>query len=77
MRLVAERLGVEVEDPHEATIGGHVVELLGRVPDVGEAVVVDGHSFEVTAVDETRIAELALIGPTGPAGDDGAGNDAD
>jgi len=65
IRLVAERLGVTVEDPHEATIGGHVVELLGRVPDVGEVVEVDGHALEVTAVDDTRIAELALVGPSG------------
>jgi len=63
IRLVAERLGIEVEDPHEATIGGHVVELLGRVPDVGELVEVDGHVMEVTAVDETRVAELVLVGP--------------
>ena len=28
LRLVAERLGVEVDDSHEATIGGYVVELL-------------------------------------------------
>ncbi len=62
IRLVAERLGVEVEDPHEATIGGHVVELLGRVPEVGELVEVDGHVMEVTAVDETRVAELAVVG---------------
>jgi CBS domain containing-hemolysin-like protein len=75
IRLVAERLGVTVEDPHEATIGGHVVELLGRVPDVGEVVEVDGHALEVTDVDETRIAELALIGPSGAAiADDGAGD---
>jgi len=65
IRLVAERLGVEIEDPHEATIGGHVVESLGRVPDVGETVEVDGHLLEVTDVDETRIVELALVGPAG------------
>ncbi len=76
IRLVGERLGVDVADPHEATIGGHVVELLGRVPDVGESVEVDGHAFEVTAVDETRVAELALIGPHRPAGDDTADGDA-
>ncbi len=78
VRLVVERLGVAVEDPHEATIGGHVVELLGRVPDVGELVEVDGHSMEVTAVDETRISELALVGPL-PAGDgdETPANDAD
>jgi CBS domain containing-hemolysin-like protein len=72
VRLVAERLGVAVEDPHEATIGGHVVELLGRVPDVGEVVEVDGHAFEIVAVDETRIAELALAGPSGVAPGDAA-----
>ena len=62
LRLVAERIGVAVDDPHEATIGGHVVELLGRVPAVGETVVVDGHLLEVTGVEETRVAELALVG---------------
>jgi CBS domain containing-hemolysin-like protein len=78
VRLVTERLGVAVEDPHEATIGGHVVELLGRVPDVGEVVEVDGHSFEIVAVEETRIAELALVGPAGVAPADGEGDpDAD
>jgi CBS domain containing-hemolysin-like protein len=65
VRLVAERLGVEVDDPHEATIGGHVVELLGRVPDVGEIVDIDGHAMEITKVEETRIAELTLVGPSG------------
>ncbi|NLT05528.1 MAG: HlyC/CorC family transporter [Solirubrobacterales bacterium] len=69
LRLVAERLGVEVDDPHEATIGGHVVELLGRVPAVGETVVVDGHRLEVTGVDETRVAELALVGESAQAAD--------
>lgn len=74
IRLVAEQLGVAIEDPHEATIGGHVVELLGRVPDVGEVVEVDGHALEVTEVEETRIAELALVGPSDPAEDRDAGD---
>jgi CBS domain containing-hemolysin-like protein len=78
VRLVVERLGVVIEDPHEATIGGHLVELLGRVPDVGELVEVDGHTMEVTAVDDTRIEELALVGPSrGAGGDESSGNDAD
>jgi CBS domain containing-hemolysin-like protein len=33
LRLVAERLGMDVDAPHEATIGGHVAERLGRLPD--------------------------------------------
>jgi CBS domain containing-hemolysin-like protein len=58
IHLVAETLGITFADPDEATIGGHVVELLGRLPDPGEIVDVDGHSVEVVAVEETRISEL-------------------
>ncbi|MEX1142907.1 MAG: hemolysin family protein [Thermoleophilaceae bacterium] len=63
VRLVVERLGVAIADPHEATIGGHVMEVLGRLPDVGERVEVDGHVMEVTAIDGARVSELALVGP--------------
>ena len=42
IRLVAERLGVTIDAPHEATVGGHLTEQLGRVPDPGETVHLDG-----------------------------------
>ncbi len=58
IRLVAKRLGVEIEDPHEATIGGHIIELLGRLPHVGEVVQLNGHAAKITGVDEARITEL-------------------
>jgi CBS domain containing-hemolysin-like protein len=58
LRLVAERLGMEVDAPREATIGGHVVERLGRVPRRSEEVVVDGTHFRVLAVDDARITAL-------------------
>ena len=35
---VEDALGVEIENTGEATIGGHLIELLGRVPEAGEAV---------------------------------------
>jgi CBS domain containing-hemolysin-like protein len=60
IRLVVKRLGVDIPDPHEATIGGHVVELLGRLPQVGEVVQVDGHAAKVTGVDDARITELTF-----------------
>jgi len=69
IRLVEEQLGVAVDDPHEATIGGHVMEMLGRLPRVGEMVDVDGHVMEVTGVDDARVSELRLVGPK--AGTDG------
>jgi CBS domain containing-hemolysin-like protein len=62
LRAVAERLGIAVEGPHEATIGGHVVEELGRVPAVGEHVEIAGVGLEVTGVDDVRITELRTQG---------------
>ena len=59
--------GVEIENSGEATIGGHIVELLGRVPEAGEVVDVAGRPATVVAVDEARIVELRiLIAPRTP-----------
>jgi CBS domain containing-hemolysin-like protein len=58
LRLVAERLGFAIEAPHESTIGGYVVELLGRVPAPGETVHLDGAALEVLEVDDTRVAAM-------------------
>jgi len=58
LRMVAERLGMAVEGPHEATIGGYIAERLGRVPEPDEAIVVDGIHFTVLAVEGTRITLL-------------------
>lgn len=64
VRLVADELGVQIEDAHEATIGGHVIECLGRLPEEGEIVRVDGLEIEVTGVDDARITELAVAPAT-------------
>jgi CBS domain containing-hemolysin-like protein len=58
--MLEEELGVTLEDAHEATIGGHVVELIGRLPAVGEQIVVGGHRLEVCEVDDARIVKLRL-----------------
>jgi CBS domain containing-hemolysin-like protein len=58
LRLAAERLGLDVDAPHEATIGGHVAERLGRVPRTNEVVVIDGARLTVLEVDDTRIVAL-------------------
>jgi CBS domain containing-hemolysin-like protein len=57
VRRVAEELGIEIEDAHEATIGGYLVELLGRVPETGEKIDLEGTKLEVTA-GEAQIEEL-------------------
>ena len=58
LRLVAERLGMDIDAPHEATIGGYVSERLGRVPEPDETIEVDGARFTVLGVDGTRIKML-------------------
>jgi magnesium and cobalt exporter, CNNM family len=60
LRQVADALGVEVHDQHEATISGHLIEALGRRPDVGEVVRLDEVELEVAAVTETQISRLRV-----------------
>jgi CBS domain containing-hemolysin-like protein len=66
---VEDELGIEIENTGEATIGGHVVEMLGRVPEAGEVVDVEGCTVTITAVDEARIVELQF--PLKPPLDEG------
>ena len=54
---VEDELGIELENTGEATIGGHVVEVLGRVPEAGEVVTIAEREVTVTVVDEARIVE--------------------
>ena len=61
VRLVEERLGVEFRDHHEATLGGVVLEHLGRLPEEGEEVEVSGVRFAVLGAGDARIEELRLI----------------
>jgi CBS domain containing-hemolysin-like protein len=61
IHLVAEALDTEISDPHEATIGGHVLELLGRLPEAGEVVLLDGHRARIVSVEDARVSELEFI----------------
>jgi CBS domain containing-hemolysin-like protein len=61
VRLVEERLGVEFRDHHEATIGGVVLEHLGRLPEPGEEIEVSGVRMEVLAAKDAQIHELRLV----------------
>jgi len=63
LRLLFDELGLQVPDAREATIGGHVLELLGRMPQVGETVRLDGFVAEVVAVGEGRLERLRLSRP--------------
>ncbi len=59
--LVEDELGIDIENTGEATIGGHVIELLGRVPEAGEVVEIESLPVAITVVDEARIVELRFL----------------
>ena len=63
VREVAEALGVSLDEIHEATLSGYVIEQLGRRPDVGEQVRLEGVALEVTRVSEARVEELRAVRP--------------
>ena len=58
IRLLEDELGIRIGEPHEATVGGHLVETLGRVPQIGEILELDGYKIEVRGVDEARVTKL-------------------
>jgi len=60
LRRVAEEVGLQLDDHHEATICGHLLERLRRVPEVGDVLKVDGRPVEVTRMEEARIAQLRV-----------------
>jgi CBS domain containing-hemolysin-like protein len=68
IRLVEERLHVEFPDHHEATIGGVVLEYLGRLPETGEEVEVAGVRFCVLSAEDAQIQELRVVAAPERAG---------
>ena len=53
-----ELLGVEVEPGPYKTVAGFMLERLRSIPQVGDAVEVDGYRFTVAEMDELRIAAV-------------------
>ena len=66
VRLVEERLGIQFRDHHEATIGGVVLEHLGRLPQEGEEVELAGVRFAVLGARDARIQELRVLSTPEP-----------
>jgi CBS domain containing-hemolysin-like protein len=52
-----------MSEPHEATIGGHLVDILGRVPEVGEVIDLGGSRTEGSDIDDTRITHPRIQPP--------------
>jgi putative hemolysin len=66
----AEATGLELpEGPYE-TVAGFVLAELGRLPEVGDTVEVEGRKITVLELDGRRIARLLVDPPPAPAGDE-------
>lgn len=57
---IAERFNVELDDEEVSTIGGLISTRLGRIPEKGEEVLIDGLLIRVTEVDQTRVIEARV-----------------
>ena len=57
---MAERLAVEVERQGFETVGGYLLARLGRVPRVGETLVVDGIDVEILDGEQRRIQRVRM-----------------
>jgi CBS domain containing-hemolysin-like protein len=58
LRLVSEEIGLGIDTHHEATIGGHILETLGREPEPGEKVMLGDVEAEVTKVGDATVEEV-------------------
>jgi putative hemolysin len=54
------RTGIELPDGPYETVAGFVVATLGRLPQVGDVVRVDGHDLEVVTLEGRRASRLRL-----------------
>lgn len=50
--------GLELESPDVSTIGGYVTHLIGRLPQQGEKVMIDGYEVTITKCDGRRVEQL-------------------
>jgi CBS domain containing-hemolysin-like protein len=57
---VNEAMDIHLADPHYDTIAGYMLGKLGRIPDIGDRIEVDGVRMKVEAMDGMRIERLTL-----------------
>ncbi len=68
---VAEHTGLEIPPGEYETVAGFVVARLGRIPQQGDGVALDGWQLTVERMDRNRVAELRLSRGAQEARDDG------
>jgi putative hemolysin len=57
---VNETLGTHFESPHYDTIAGYFLGVLGRIPEIGDEIEINGYCLRVEKMDAMRIESLKL-----------------
>jgi CBS domain containing-hemolysin-like protein len=65
VRTVNERLRLELPEDLVDTLGGFVLDRLGRVPRAGDRVAVRGGTLEVDMMDDRRVVDVVFVPDTG------------
>jgi len=71
LSVVNDALGTEFDGDGFETLGGLVLDRLGRTPEAGDTVAAGDYVFEVTAVDGARISTVRIEEADGSDGGDG------
>jgi putative hemolysin len=67
----AAQTGIALPDGPYETVAGFVVSTLGRLPEMGDVVHVEGHDLEVMSLEGRRASRLRLTSPPPRPGDAG------
>ena len=57
---IEEHFDLSLEDVEADTVGGYVLETLGRIPATGEEVEIGSYTIRITGMDGLRVAEVVL-----------------
>ncbi len=61
---VEDATGVELSDENYETVGGFLMARLGRIPRVGDQVMVSGHRFRILSMDGRRVDRVLVVKET-------------
>jgi putative hemolysin len=67
-----EATGLRLPDGPYETAAGYVLAELGRLPEIGDTVEVEGRSLSVVEIDGRRIARILVSAPPAPTDDEAA-----
>jgi putative hemolysin len=72
----AEATGLQLSDGPYETAAGYVLAELGRLPEIGDIVEVEGRTLTVVEIDGRRIARILVSPPPAPTDDETSTTDA-